>query len=96
MTVQKANKICDSVWKRKRNEEDKEFNIQLKYVFYFSVLLFIIAFFFIMFHIYNNDTIRLLYVAVALIGFSTLLNILIVIKSLLSKPEFIDLESTIK
>jgi len=27
MTVQKANKICDDVWKRKRNEEDKEFNI---------------------------------------------------------------------
>lgn len=48
-----AHKICEEVWRLKKEEENAEYNKFLKYVLYSSVIIAIIAFILLIVDIYG-------------------------------------------
>ncbi len=96
VTVKKASKICENVWLKKRLEETKDYNKNLRNLLYFSIFVSIIAFILLLILIYGDSSnLGLLWAAVALICITGLLTIFVVLGGLFTSPVFTDLEPTI-
>ena len=76
-------------------EEEAEYSSNLKTVLYVAIFFSIISFILLIALVYGDGNENLLYASIILIIIASLLTLVVVIKSLLSKPTFIDLEETI-
>mmetsp|Transcript_9597 Transcript_9597/g.1521 ORF Transcript_9597/g.1521 Transcript_9597/m.1521 type:complete len:82 (-) Transcript_9597:190-435(-) len=76
-------------------EEEAEYNIYLKYILYAAIILSIISFILLIALVYGDGEENLLYGSVGLIILASLLTLFVVGKSVVSKPNFIDLEKTV-
>ena len=94
-TVRACNKICENVWRRKKNEEDEDYNIGLKRTLYIAIFFSLISFVLLIILIYFEGPEMLLIISVLFIVIAGVLTTLVVISSMFSQPKFIELEDAI-
>ncbi|EGR28370.1 hypothetical protein IMG5_177170 [Ichthyophthirius multifiliis] len=95
LTIIQANKICETVWKNKKMEEEAEYSKSLKTVLYVAIFFSILSFVLLIILVYGDGTDSLLWASISLICIAGTLILIVVIKSLFTEPKFIDLEKTI-
>ena len=95
-TVRQCNKICENVWRRKKMEEDEDYNKGLKRTLYIAIIFSIVSFIFLIILIYFDGHEALLFISVVFIIIAGLLTTCVVITSMFSQPQFIELEPTIQ
>ncbi len=76
-------------------EEEAEYNSGLKYILYIAIFFSIISFILLIVLVYGKGSKDLLFASIFLIVIASLLTLLVVIKTIFTKPNFIDLEKTI-
>eukprot|EP01017_Pseudomicrothorax_dubius_P033421 TRINITY_DN4478_c0_g1_i2.p1 TRINITY_DN4478_c0_g1~~TRINITY_DN4478_c0_g1_i2.p1 ORF type:complete len:216 (-),score=47.20 TRINITY_DN4478_c0_g1_i2:568-1215(-) len=95
-TVRECTKICEFVWRKKKLEENAEYMPVLKYILFVAIFFVVVSFLLLTILIYarpKDDD--LLIVAIICIVLAGTLTMFVIIKSMLSKPEFINLEAEI-
>lgn len=93
-TVNGAHKICVEVWKIKKQEEHRVYNQVLKYLLYVVFLVMIAAFILSLIAIYGSPSVSMYYPILILFAISGGTSIFILVKVIIEKPTFVDLQST--
>lgn len=95
-TVRECTRICENVWRKKKMEENAEYMPVLKYILFVAIFFVVVSFILLIILIYARpDDDNLLIISIICIVIAGTLTMVVIIKSMLSKPVFINLEQEI-
>eukprot|EP01017_Pseudomicrothorax_dubius_P037293 TRINITY_DN5452_c0_g1_i3.p1 TRINITY_DN5452_c0_g1~~TRINITY_DN5452_c0_g1_i3.p1 ORF type:complete len:221 (+),score=45.88 TRINITY_DN5452_c0_g1_i3:48-710(+) len=92
-TVRECTRICESVWRMKKDEETAEYRPYLRYLLIFATLLVVVSFY-LLTHMMDNDPENhtLLFGALVAVGIAILIAVYVIVTAKTSKPSFVNLE----
>eukprot|EP01017_Pseudomicrothorax_dubius_P030132 TRINITY_DN3728_c0_g1_i1.p1 TRINITY_DN3728_c0_g1~~TRINITY_DN3728_c0_g1_i1.p1 ORF type:complete len:231 (-),score=57.82 TRINITY_DN3728_c0_g1_i1:163-855(-) len=95
-TVRECTRICEFVWRKKKLEENAEYMPILRYILILA-FIFVLGSFGLLSQIAasENEDGTIITLALICIALATTLSIFVIVKAMLSRPEFINLEPEI-